>query len=127
VWNLIEKSWVRIKIAFDVRDGIPKTGKTFDLPADTHELSPERKQVMMLCNLFANHGQAVEELAVYFGMDRKQVISVLMQEGLLENQRRRVHQRVRGGRRELDRTGSHAEPAKGVDDRLTLSKTIGLH
>jgi hypothetical protein len=111
VWNLIEKSWVQIKIAFDVRDGIKKTGKTFELPEDMDTLSPDRKQLVTLCNLFANHGQSFEELAVYFGMNRSQVISLLLQEGLLVDQRRRTHEPVKGGRRELDHTGSHAAQA----------------
>lgn len=103
VWNFIDRSWVQIKIAFDVRDGFQKSDKTFELPADIHSMSPDRKQLMTLCNLFANHGQSFEELAVYFGMDRNQVISVLMQEGLLNDQRRRAGERIRGGRRESDR------------------------
>ena len=127
MWNLIEKSWVQIKIAFDVRDGIKKTGKTFELPEDMNTLSPDRKQLVTLCNLFANHGQSIEELAVYFGMDRSQVISVLLQEGLLVDQRRRTHEPVRGGRRELDRTGSHAAPANAPQDGLAFSKTTRTH
>ncbi len=119
MWNLIEKSWVQIKIAFDVRDGIKKTGQIFELPDDMGTLSPDRKQLLTLCNLFANHGQSIEELAVYFGMDRNQVISVLLQEGLLEDQRRRTHEPVRGGRRESDRTGSRLR-------QLTPHK-MGLH
>ena len=104
LWNFIDKIWVQIKIAFDVRDGFRKTGKIFELPADTNTLSPDRKQLMTLCNLFANHGQSIEELAVYFEMDRNRVISVLMQEGLLEDQRRRSGGGIKGGRRESDRT-----------------------
>ncbi len=34
MWNFIDKSWVQIKIAFDVRDGFRKTGKIFELPED---------------------------------------------------------------------------------------------
>lgn len=119
MWNLIDKSWVQIKIAFDVRDGIKKTGKIFELPDDMSALSPERKQLLTLCNLFANHGQSIEELAVYFGMDRSQVMSVLVQEGLLEDQRRRTHEPVRGGRRESDRNG--------LQGGLALSKTTSAH
>lgn len=103
MWNFIDKSWVQIKIAFDVQDGFQKSAKTFELPSDIHSMSPDRKQLMTLCNLFANHGQSIEELAVYFGMDRSQVISVLMQEGLLKDQRRRAGERIKGGRRESDR------------------------
>ena len=119
MWNFIDRSWVQIKIAFDVRDGIKKTGKTFELPEDMNTLSPDRKQLLTLCNLFANHGQSFEELAVYFGMDRSQVISVLLQEGLLVDQRRRTHEPVRGGRRESDRNGLQGGPE--------LSKTTSAH
>ena len=122
VWRFIDKSWVQIKIAFDVRDGTKKTGKVFELPDDMDTLSPDRKHVVTLCNLFANHGQSIQDLAVCFEMDRNQVISVLLQEGLLVDQRRRTHEPVRGGRRELDRTGSHAAPASSVRDGLALSK-----
>ena len=108
MWNFIERSWVQIKIAFDVRDGFRKTDKTFELPADIHSMSPDRKQLMTLCNLFANHGQLIEELAVYFGMNRNQVISVLMQEGLLNDQRRHAGKRIKGGRRESDRALSQS-------------------
>jgi len=108
VWDFLDKSWVRIKIAFDVRDGFRKTGKNFELPADIQTLSPERKQLMTLCNLFANHGQSIEELAVYFEMNRSRVISVLMEESLLEDQRQRAGVRIKGGRRESDLAISHA-------------------
>jgi predicted transcriptional regulator len=127
VWSLIEKSWVQIKIAFDVRDGTKKTGKTFELPEDMNTLSPDRKQLLTLCNLFANHDQSIEELAVYSGMDRSQVISVLLQEGLLVDQRRRTHEPVRGGRRDLDRTGSSAASTNASQDGLTFSKSTRDH
>ena len=127
MWNLIEKSWVQIKIAFDVRDGIKKSGKPFELPEDMDTLSPDRKQLVTLCNLFANHGQSFKERAVYFGMDRSQVISVLLQEGLLVDQRQRTHEPVRGGRREVDRTGSNAAQANTPQDGLASSKTTRTH
>lgn len=118
MWDFLDKSWVQIKIAFDVRDGFRKTSKIFELPADTHTMPPDRKQRMTLCNLFANHGQSIEELAVYFEMDRNRVISVLMAEGLLENQRRRAVERIKGGRRESDRAISQA-----ARSGLAFSKT----
>ena len=60
VWDFIDKSWVQIKIAFDVRDEFRKTGKVFELPDDIHTLSPGAKQRMTLCNLFANHAQSID-------------------------------------------------------------------
>lgn len=127
MWNFIDKSWVQIKIAFDVRDGFRKTGKTFELPADTHELSPDRKQVMTLCNLFANHDQSIEELAAYFEMDRGRVIALLMLEGLLKDQRWRSGGRIKGGRRESDRALSQAGKNEALQGGLAFSKTTQSH
>jgi hypothetical protein len=127
VWDFIDKSWVQIKIAFDVRDGLRKTGKIFELPVDMQTLSHERKQLMTLFNLFANHGQSIEELAVYFAMDRSRVISVLMQEGLLEDQRRRAGGRIKGGRRESDRVTSHAARSKTLQGALASNKDTRSH
>ena len=110
MWDFIDKSWVQIKIAFDVRDGFRKTGKMFELPSEIQTLSHDIKQRMTMCNLFANHGQSIEELAVYFTMDRSQVISVLIEEGLLRDQRRQSRGEIKGGRRESDR--ALAQPAK---------------
>jgi len=117
MWDFIDKSWIQIKIAFDVRDGFRRTGKTFELPEDVHSLSPDRKQRMTLCNLFANHDQSIEELAAYFEIDRSQVIAHLMLEGLLEDQRRKSGRRIKGGRRESDRALSPA----GKSDVVTRS------
>ena len=123
MWDFIDKSWVQIKIAFDVRDGFRKTGKTFELPTDIYELPPERKQVMTLCNLFANHGQSIEELAVYFEMDRSRVIALLMLEGLLEDQRRRSGGKIKGGRRDSDRDVSQVVKSEIPQGVLAFSKT----
>ena len=126
MWNFIDKSWVQIKIAFDVRDGFRKTDKIFELPADMHTLSPDIKQLMTLCNLFANHGQSIEELAVYFEMDRSRVIAVLMLEGLLEDQRRRSGGRIKGGRRESDRALSQTVKSEGLQGGLTSARQRNL-
>ena len=123
MWNVIDKSWVQIKIAFDVRDGFRKTGKVFELPDDIQTLSHDAKQRMTLCNLFANHSQSIDELAVYFEMDRSRVISVLIQEGLLKDQRRRSFGKVKGGRRESDRALSQAVKSEVPQNSPDFSKT----
>jgi hypothetical protein len=104
VWNLIENAWVQIKIAFDVRDDFRRASGTFELPADIQTMSPDRKRRLTLCNLFANHGQSIKELAIYFSMERSRVVSILIQEGLLQEQRRQARGPIRGGRRESDKT-----------------------
>ena len=123
MWDFLDKSWVQIKIAFDVRDGLRKTGKAFELPADIQILSNEKKQLTTLCNLYANHGQSIEELAVYFALDRTQVISVLMQEGLLEDQRLHTGRRIKGGRRESDRSILDTARSENVQGEPAFNKT----
>jgi hypothetical protein len=123
VWKLFQRTWVQIKIVFDVRDGFLKTGKVFELPADIHELSPDRKKQVTLCNLFANHGQSIGELAVYFEMDRSRVIAILMLEGLLKDQRRRSFGKVKSGRRESDRAPSQAVKSEVPQSEFDFSKT----
>ena len=129
MWDFLDKSWIQIKIAFDVRDDFRKTGKIFELPDDSQTMSPEQSQRLTLCNLSAIHGQSIEELAVYFEMDRNRVISILMEEGLLEDQRRRAAGRIKGGRRESDRAISHAarsETLQGEDQKnATPARGIG--
>jgi sugar-specific transcriptional regulator TrmB len=119
--DFLDKSWVRLKIAFDVRDDLRKTDRPFQLPEDVQSMSADRKQVMTVCNLFANHGQSIEELAVYYHMDRSRVIAVLMQEGLLKEQRRRHCGPIRGGRRESDRAGWHTVTHEPWQAEINLS------
>jgi hypothetical protein len=78
---------------------------------------------MTLCNLFANHGQSIEELAVYFEMDRSRVIALLMLEGLLEDQRRRSGGKIKGGRRDSDRDVSQVVKSEIPQGVLAFSKT----
>ena len=118
MWSILDKSWVQIKIAFDVRDDFRKTGKSFDLPDNVHELPSEVKRRMTMCNLYANNGQTIEELCVYFEIPRSRVISILIEEGLLEDQRRRHQERIKGGRRESDRTHSQASESENLQSKL---------
>ena len=105
--DFIDKSWVKLKIAFNVQDGLVRTGKTFEIPDNMQALSPSEKQRMTACNLFANHDQTIEQLAIYLETDRKLVIAILMEEGFLEDQRRRVNQKIKGGRRATDEVMVH--------------------
>lgn len=121
MFNFLDKSWVRLKIAFDVRDDLRKADRPFQLPEDIQSMSADRKQVLTLCNLFANHGQTIEELAVYYSMDRSRVIAVLIHEGLLENQRRCSRGPIRGGRRQSDRSRRHTVSDNPLTTEIRLS------
>ena len=55
--SLIKTAWVRIKIAFDVKDPLQKTDKSFELPEDFHQLDLPMKQRASICNFIVNLGQ----------------------------------------------------------------------
>lgn len=101
--RLIESGWVRIKVALDVRDPLRPTRQPFELPEDFHELSIRKKRQLTICNLFANHGQAVGEISRYFEISPKEVVRTLIDEGLLKEQRRKRTEPIKNGRRETDR------------------------
>lgn len=104
--NLIGMGWTQLKIAFDVKDPLQPTGRSFDFPQDSQALSPDVRLRLTICNLYSNNGQSIEEIAQYFGVTRSQVITALIQEGLLKDQRRKMEQPFRNGRRRIDRVRS---------------------
>ena len=107
--SLIEMSWTKLKIAFDVQDPIQPSGKKFEMPHSFHNLDPESKRTLTICNLFANNDQSVEEIADYFRVTRSQVVRILMTEGFLKEQRKREQRAIRNGRRQSDSANELAE------------------
>jgi hypothetical protein len=103
--NVIEKIWIEVKIAFDVRDPLRMTGRQFEpLPSEQlHELGPAERRRLTICNLFANQEQTVDQIAIYFETTRTEVVSVLIAEGLIREQRQRPPMAIKNGRRELDK------------------------
>jgi len=73
------------------------------LPEELSELQPEGKLRATMCNLFGNLRQPIEDIAKTHETTPKQVISILVEEGLIKEQRR-----------------NRADPIKGEDDRLTV-------
>jgi hypothetical protein len=71
------------------------------------------KQRLIICNLFANLSQSIDQVADYLSVSRNDVISVLIDEGLLKEQRKRHSRVFRHGRREADRSGSDSLPIHG--------------
>ena len=106
--NLLATGWTKLKIAFDVKDPLLPTAKSFDLPENFQELSPGARLRLTICNLFANHSQSIEEIAQFLDATRSQVINILIQEGLLKEQRRKVEQKFKNGRRRADRVPSRS-------------------
>jgi hypothetical protein len=100
--RLIKNAWIRTLIAFDVHDPLKRTGKTFVLPDDFHSLDTQSKTRASICNLFGNLQQPIDQLASVYDMSREQVVSILLEEGLLEDKRLSQSDVVKGGRRRSD-------------------------
>jgi hypothetical protein len=102
MFGLIKSAWIRLLIAFDVRDPLKRTGKRYVLPEDFAQLDPQTKARATVCNLFANHKQRIDQVARLYEMSRADVISILLAEGLIEEKRRNPNATIKGGRRETD-------------------------
>lgn len=99
----IKNAWIRALVAFDVRDPLKRTDAPYDFPEDCNELQPEARMRATICNLFGNLHQPIEDIGRAYEMTPKQVISILIEEGLLKDQRRSANP-LKGGRREIDRS-----------------------
>ena len=98
----LKQAWIRLLIAFDVKDSLKPTPKKFDLPENFYELEPAEKRRLGLCNLYVNHNYSVDEIARYYDMPRTDVVAVLIKEGFIEDQRQSAATPIKGGRRGID-------------------------
>ena len=100
--RLIRNAWIRTLIPFDVHDLLKPTGKAFVLPDDFNSLDAQSKTRAGIYSLFGNLQQPIDQLARLYDMPRDQVISILLDEGLLEDKRQNRSDAVKGGRRRTD-------------------------
>ena len=100
----INNAWIRTLVAFDVRDPLKRTDAPYVLPGDFGEFQPEARLRATICNLFANLRQPIEDIARAYETTPKQVISILIEEGLIKDQRLNRAEPIKGGRRHFDRS-----------------------
>ena len=98
----LKQAWIRLLIAFDVKDPLKRIRKKFDLPENFYELEPAEKRRVGLCNLYANQNYSVDEIARYYDMPRTDVVAVLIEEGFIEDRRPSAATPIKGGRRKID-------------------------
>jgi len=101
--QIMKDAWIRTLIAFDVRDPLKRIDRPYVLPEDLSELQPEARLRATICNLFGNFREPIEDIANTYEMTPKQVISILLEEGLIKDQRRNRVAPIKGGRRQIDR------------------------
>jgi len=100
--RIIRETWIRTLVAFDVRDPLKRNDAPYVFPADFSELEPEARLRATICNLFGNLQQPISDIARTYEMTPNQVVSILVEEGLLRDQRRNPPAPIKGGRRQID-------------------------
>ena len=102
--QIMKDAWIRTLVAFDVRDPLKRTDLPYVFPEDCSELQPEARLRATICDLFCNQRQPIEDIARDNGITPNRVVSVLIEEGLIKDQRRNRAAPIKGGRRQIDRS-----------------------
>jgi hypothetical protein len=71
-----------------MRDGFRVLKKRFIVPENISRLDPQTKRKATICNLFVNHRLALFDVAHLVDESCSRVISVLMEQGVVEDRRR---------------------------------------
>jgi hypothetical protein len=85
------------------QDGFHVLAEVFTLPEDSVNLDPQRKRSLTICNLFVNHQISISDVARVLDEDRRNVVRVLLKQGIIGD--RRVRQ---------------TRPADGMEHRKTV-------
>ncbi len=71
-----------------MRDGFRVLKSQFIVPENTSQLDPQTKRKATICNLFVNHRLALLDVARLLDESCCRVISVLIEQGVVEDRRR---------------------------------------
>ncbi|MCI0623819.1 MAG: hypothetical protein L0387_19540 [Acidobacteria bacterium] len=77
------------------------TGQSFVVPENALTLHPRAKRTVAICNLFANQHKSITEIAQLLDTATAQVISALMEEGIIADRRRYSRKQVKRERRSV--------------------------
>jgi hypothetical protein len=69
------------------RDGFHILVEEFALPSDTCKLDPQTRRVVTVCNLFVNHEYGISDIARALDENRRNVIHVLLGQGIIRDRR----------------------------------------
>src|SRR5215510_1944348 len=100
--RIIQDAWIRILIAFDVRDPLKRNDAHYVLPEGYSDLPVQARLRATVCDLFGNMLEPIADIARSYEMTQSEVVAVLIEEGLLKDQRRNRAYPIKGGRRQID-------------------------
>jgi len=72
---------------FQDREGFHVLVDEFTLPADPWGLDPQTKRTVTICNLFVNHEYGITDIARALTENRRDVIHVLLKQGIIRERR----------------------------------------
>lgn len=91
------------------RDGFHILVEEFTLPTDTWKLDPQTKRAVTVCNLFVNHEYGISDIARALGESRKNVIRVLLKQGIIRDRRVREITTAQGIERRISLVSTNLE------------------
>lgn len=69
------------------RDGFHVLVGEFTLPEDPWGIDPQSKRTVTICNLFVNHEYSISDIARALNVNRRDVIFVLLKQGIIRDRR----------------------------------------
>ena len=69
------------------RDGFQVREGKFAFRADTWNLDPQSKRAVTICNLFVNHHYGISDLVRVLDEEHRNVVLVLLKEGIIRDRR----------------------------------------
>ena len=83
------------------RDGFHVREGEFTLPEDTSNLDPQSKRAVTICNLFVNHRHGISDVVRVLDEDRRNVVLVLLKQGIIKDRRVRQTSAPEGPERRI--------------------------
>ncbi|HEU0007386.1 MAG TPA: hypothetical protein VFS12_15490 [Terriglobia bacterium] len=102
----------------ETRDGFEVRASRFDVPRDSVNLDPKSKRTITICNLFLNHRLEVTDIVRLLDEDRGNVVSTLLQRGVIKERRQRDALPPKGIERRTYRAETgHRSPIRRTTDK----------
>ena len=101
----------------ETRDGFEVHASRFDVPRDTVNLDPKTKRTITICNLFLNHRLEVPDIARLLDEREGNVVSTLLQRGVIKERRQRDGRPPEGIERRTYRAATGRSPLRRTTDK----------
>jgi hypothetical protein len=101
----------------EIRDGFEVHASRFDVPKDSINLDPKIKRTITICNLFLNHRLEVTYIARLLDEREGNVVSTLLQRGVITERRQRQGNPPEGIERRTYRAATGRSPIRRTTDK----------